>query len=156
MIHLETNRLVIRKFQLDDAPALRQAVLRYSASEYAKYDHPWPTSEEEIRGVAGWFAGGENFLAVCLKESGQFIGFIALNKTGDPSANEYDLGYVFDAGYYGHGYATEGCKAILHHAFSVLHADRVTGNTALKNGPSCRLLARLGMRKIREGAASFQ
>jgi hypothetical protein len=37
MIHLETNRLVIRNFQLDDAPAPRQAVLRYSASEYAKY-----------------------------------------------------------------------------------------------------------------------
>lgn len=149
MTPIETDRLILRNFAADDWPALHQMIVGYQQSPYARYDHPWPTEPEKIREVAEWFAGGDRYLAVCLKESGTFIGFVCLN----PGEHEgvMDLGYVFDADYHGQGYATEAGRAALARAFEVLGVDRVVSGTAKENLPSCRLLERLGLRQTAEG-----
>ena len=71
MITLETDRLVIRNFCLDDAEALQEVISQYQASEYAIYDHPWPTALEKIKEIVAWFAQRDSFLAVCLKDTGR-------------------------------------------------------------------------------------
>jgi RimJ/RimL family protein N-acetyltransferase len=153
MIAIETDRLVIRNFKGDDSEALRKMIVQYEASEYAAYDEQWPTSAEKIKGVTEWFASGDNFLAVCLKDTSQFIGFVALNPE---EGNEYNLGYVFDSDYHGHGYATEACQAILDRAFDQLQALKVISGTASVNRNSCRLLERLGFQKTGERITSFK
>lgn len=152
---IETERLVIRNFDVDDAEALHDMIVQYQASDYAPYDQPWPTSPEEIKGITEWFASGDHFLAVCLKESGQFIGFVALNPEEAEGSPAYNLGYVFDFQYHGHGYATEACRAVLDRAFGPLQAARVISGTAAVNRDSCRLLERLGFRKTGETTSSF-
>lgn len=160
---LETERLAIRNFMVDDAPALRKIILQYQASEVAIYDHKWPTSVTEIYGIAEWFAGGDRFLAVCLKESGKLIGYVAMHEE-DPADDlgqalgfdrVYGLGYCFDFDYHGKGYATEACRAVLGRAFEELGANRVTAGTAAANAPSCRLLKRLGFKRVDEQTVSF-
>ena len=47
MIKLDTNRLIIRNFLPDDWQDLQDVVVQYQASEWAKYEDPWPTSTEE-------------------------------------------------------------------------------------------------------------
>ena len=150
---LATERLVIRNFVPDDWEALREMILQYESSEYAAYDHQWPTSEEEIRDVAGMFTKGDSFFVVCLKGE-EFIGFVALN--GTDVEREFDLGYCFNFRYHGKGYATEACRAIIDYAFSRLAAVRVVTGTAAANRPSCRLLARLGMKQTDESTGSFR
>ncbi len=150
---LETERLVVRNFVPDDWRALREMIMQYEDSEYAAYDHQWPTSEEEVRDVAEMFADGDSFLAVCLKGAG-LIGFVALN--GTDAVREFNLGYCFNFDHHGRGYATEACRAILDYAFGELDALCVVAATAAVNGPSCRLLARLGMRQTGESTASFR
>ena len=122
MVSLETPRLVLRNFTADDWKALHEMIVRYQASEYAAYDQQWPTSAQEVKGVAEWFASGDHFLAACLKNAGQLIGFVALNPEGGEESREYNLGYVFHSGYHGHGYATEACQAVLERAFGELQA----------------------------------
>jgi RimJ/RimL family protein N-acetyltransferase len=156
MICLETERLIIRNFRGDDWEALHATIGRYAASELAAYDHPWPTAPEEIRKVVEWFAGGDAFLAVCLKETGRFIGFVALNPEGPEDDHTYNLGYVFDFDYHGHGYATEACRALIDHAFAQVHAQQVVSGTAAANRASCRLLERLGFRKTGESTGSLE
>jgi ribosomal-protein-alanine N-acetyltransferase len=156
LIKVETARLEIRNFCASDAPGLRETILAYQASAYAAYDHPWPNSAEEINGVVDWFANGDSFLAVCLKATGQFIGFFALNRGEDPGAQVYDLGYVFNSAYHRQGYASEGCRALLDYAFEQLGAQRITSGTAAVNLPSCKLLARLGFQIVGGGRRSFQ
>ena len=156
MIPIETERLVVRNFEVNDWEALHEMIVQYEASEYAAYDQQWPTSVEEIRGITEWFASGDNFLAACLKETGQFIGFVALNPEEAEDSREYNLGYVFHSNYHGHGYATEACKAILNRVFGRLQALRVVSSTAALNRNSCRLLERLGFRKIDEQVSSFK
>jgi [ribosomal protein S5]-alanine N-acetyltransferase len=153
---LATQRLLIRNFCPEDADALRETIVLYTASPYAVYDHAWPTSPESIKNIVQWFAGGDGFLAVCLKENGTFLGFIALNRSENQECCEYELGYVFSPLFAGHGYATEGCKALLNYAFDTLGCERVSSHTALLNQASCRLLSRLGFQKTGEDRASFQ
>jgi RimJ/RimL family protein N-acetyltransferase len=154
MTKLETERLIIRNFKADDWQDLQEMAVKYQASEYAQYDHKWPTDTEEIKDVAEWFAGGDDYLAVCLRATGKLIGFIAL-KSKEEADGEYSLGYVFNPDHHGQGYATEGCQAILDYAFGSLNAERVVTGTAEANTPSCQLLRRLGMRKMGQHTASF-
>jgi [ribosomal protein S5]-alanine N-acetyltransferase len=151
---IETDRLTLRNFRPDDWRDLHEMIVKYQASEYAKYDHAWPSSEAEIQGVAARFAGGDAYLAVCLRTSGKVIGFVCLNPTENPG--ELDLGYVFNANFHGKGYATEACRAALDRAFGELVAERIVTGTAAANVPSCRLLDRLGFVKTNEGWGSFQ
>lgn len=156
VLEIETERLLIRNFCPDDAEALREMIVQKASSAYAAYDHEWPTDREAIRGIVEWFAGGDRFLAVCLKEAGTFIGFIALNPAEGIEETALDLGYCFAARYHGKGYATEGCAAAIDHAFCHLATKRITSATAAENGPSCRLLARMGLRVVGESEASFR
>jgi len=153
---VQTSRLTIRNFVAEDWPGLLALARQHEASEYAAYDHTWPTGEAEIQGVARWFAEGDSFLAVALRATGEFIGFVSLNRAETDDCAEYGLGYRFAAAHQGKGYATEACLAVLERAFGDLAADRVTAGTAAANGPSCGLLARLGMVKTSEGVGSFR
>lgn len=156
MTLLHTNRLLIRNFRAIDWEALYEMICLYQASELAAYDQPWPTSPEEIESITEWFAGGDSFLAVCLKGTGQLIGFVALNEEPHDGQPVFNLGYVFHFGYHGQGYASEACRAVLAHAFEHLQAQRVVSGTAAANHASCRLLERLGFQKTAEGTESFR
>ncbi|MEW6749355.1 MAG: GNAT family N-acetyltransferase [Candidatus Latescibacterota bacterium] len=149
MVPLVTDRLRIRQFTAADGEALLEMIVQYQASEYAAYDHPWPTAPEEIRKVAEWFAAGDQYLAVCLRETGRFIGFVCLNPR--QTARVYNLGYIFNFDHHGRGYATEACRAMLGRAFAELQAERIVTGTAAANVPSVHLLGRLGFTGIGNG-----
>ena len=80
MIKLDTNRLIIRNFLPDDWQDIQDVVVQYQASEWAKYEDPWPTSTEEVKGMTKFFASGDNFFAVSLKDTGKLIGLIAIGQ----------------------------------------------------------------------------
>jgi RimJ/RimL family protein N-acetyltransferase len=128
----------------------------YESSEFADYDHPWPTAPEEVQKVATWFAEGDTFLAVTLRDTGHFIGFFALNPEHGESVRTFNIGYIMDPDYHGKGYAAEAGRALLDYAFNQLQAGRVITGTAVANRASCRLLERLGFRKIGESMSSFR
>jgi RimJ/RimL family protein N-acetyltransferase len=131
-------------------------IVQYEASGLAAYDQQWPTGADDIKRVGEWFASGDSFLAVTLKESGRFIGFVALNPEQKEGVCEYNLGYIFNFDFHGKGYATEACRALLEHAFGPLQADSVITGTAVENPASCRLLGRLGFKKTGEAKGSFR
>ena len=153
---IETKRLVIRNFKTSDYEALLEMILQYEASGYAVYDQPWPVSPEEIKGVVEWFTSGDSYLAVCLKDTYRFIGFVALNPEQKEDCQELNLGYIFNSNFHGKGYATEACQAVIEHAFNQLLATRVISGTASINRPSCQLLERLGFKTTGESRVSFR
>jgi len=119
-------------------------------------DHPWPTSSEEIKRITEWFAGGDSYFAVCLKDTGRFIGFVSLNQEQKEDCREFNIGYIFNSDYHGKGYAKEACRAAIGHAFDRLQAHRVVSGTAAANRASCRLLERLGLKRTAESIGSFR
>jgi ribosomal-protein-alanine N-acetyltransferase len=156
LVTLETERLAIRNFQPSDWEALHEMITQYQASELAAYDQQWPAAPEDIKGVAEWFASGDSYLAVTLKDTGRFIGFVSLNPEQKEGVKEFNLGYIFNFDYHSQGYASEACRAALAHAFGTLQADSVITGTAAVNTASCRLLERLGFRKTAESTGSFR
>ena len=152
MITLETERLTLRNFTPADWQDLRDTIVAYQAGESARYEDPWPTSVEEVRGITAWFASADEYLAVCLKPSGRLIGLVCIGRRPDAAAAVHNLGYVFHPGYAGQGYATEGCRAALDCIFARLGAAAILTGTRLENRPSVRLLERLGLRGDGSGA----
>jgi RimJ/RimL family protein N-acetyltransferase len=155
MMLLETERLVVRNFRAHDWETLHEIIVQYESSAMAVYDHQWPTSPDKIEEIAAWFAQGDSFLAVCLKDTHRLIGMVSLNLE-KAELPEFNLGYIFGSAYHGKGYATEACRAVLGYAFTQLQAQRVVTGTAAANIPSCRLLARLGFKKTSEDTGSFR
>lgn len=153
IVTIKTSRLEIRNFRTDDWRDLQEIIISKETSEYAIYDHQFPTSENEIKGITEWFSKGDNFLAVCELACNKVIGYISLNGEID---KEKDLGYCFSSIYQGKGYATEACIALISHAFNNLNVERITSGTANLNYPSCKLLNKLGFIKTGEAIASFR
>ena len=151
MITIDTDRLTLRNFKPDDWQDLQEMIVQYQASDSAQYEDPWPTASEDIQGIANWFAGGDDYLAVCLKPAGKLIGLIAIERRTGQAERVHNLGYVFHPGYQGHGYATEGCRAVMDFVFSQLGAAAILTGTKLENVSSVRLLERLGLKGNGQG-----
>ena len=148
---IETNRLLIRNFNEGDWPAFREVIVAYQASDSAKYEPAWPTSAEEMQSMTKWFAGGDDFLCVALKATGVVIGMLAIERRKAREDHARNLGYIFHPAYYGHGYATEGCRAIMQFVFNELGAEAILTGTNPANEASVRLLMRMGLKRINEG-----
>ena len=98
-----------------------------------------------------WFAARDDFLCVVLKEAGTVIGMLAIERRNDREDHARNLGYIFHPAYQGHGYATEGCRAVMRHVFDEIGADVIHTGTHPANEASVRLLLRLGLKRINDG-----
>jgi RimJ/RimL family protein N-acetyltransferase len=150
MISIDTERLTVRNFRPDDWQQLQEVIAAYQASDEARFEPPWPTSDDDVKGIAAWFSSGDAYLAVCLKPIEQIIGLVAIDpREGQERA--HNLGYVFHPGHGGHGYATEACRAAIAYVFGALGADRILTGTNPENVRSVNLLERLGLHAIGNG-----
>ena len=144
---LETDRLILREFVLDDLPAFYRLVsdpviTRYTGDCAASIEEVARGMDERIfrhyreRGYARW--------AVILKSTRAIIGFAGLKYLDD--LNEVDLGYRFLPGYWGQGLATEAARAVVDYGFRVLKLPRIIGICDLENTASLRVLEKAGLK----------
>src|SRR5579863_4641291 len=147
---LTTERLIIRALTPDDLDRHHALfsdpdVVRYlyfgPFDRVAAQDHLARRSLVDLPGEGGWINFG-----VEVKGDGVLIGELAMGFISATHAH-YEVGYVFDAAYAGHGYATEGTALIVELAFSGLGAHRVSGRLDARNVASARVLEKLGMRR---------
>lgn len=152
-MEIKTERLLIRKIVADDWISIKQIWDDFRVSEYAKYDVPHKSDENEIRlQIKKWEDANKDekhlFFAVCLED--KVIGYIDFHDTG----NGYDSGYCFHSDYHGNGYAKESYQALIG-LFSDMGIKRLTVGTAMNNTPSINLLCSLGFKQIGTEQVSF-
>lgn len=94
--------------------------------------------------VAGYERYGYGLLRVALKDQDTPIGMCGVLKRD--TLPDPDLGFSFLPEYWSQGYALEAATAVMRHARNVLHLGRVLAITTQENGPSMRLLDKLGFR----------
>jgi len=145
---LETKRLLLRNFTLDDIPALEAVIgdpiaMRWYA---APFDHAGVIAWIE-RNLNRYQNEGHGLWAMVLKSSSEFIGDCGcvLQEVEDKKAIE--IAYHVRRDLWGNGYATEAARACIDFAFNKLGAQRVIsmirpGNVssrrvAEKNGLTC-------------------
>ena len=147
---LSTERLIIRALTPDDVERHHVLfadpdVVRYLY--FGPFDRPAAQEHLARRSIVDLpVEGGWINFGVEVKGEGVLIGELAMGFISATHAH-YEVGYVFDPAYAGHGYATEGTAMIVELAFSGLGAHRVSGRLDARNDPSARVLERLGMRR---------
>jgi RimJ/RimL family protein N-acetyltransferase len=145
---LEAQRLRLRPLRqsdFEDYAALYAdpEVLRYLASG----PEPWDRGRawRHLAFVRGhWELTGAGMWAVEHKETGAFLGVTGFAAPeGWPG---FELAWTLARRWWGNGYATEGARAALAHAFTVLKKDRVISLIHPENRASIRVAERIGER----------
>ena len=150
---LKTERLTIRHIVEDDWESIRDIWKSFNTTEFAQYDTPHNTDDEDVRiRISKWANANKGmehmFFAVCL--NAVVIGFIAFNIRED----SYEIGYCFHVDYHGKGYAKESHMALFNY-LRTLGITKFTAGTAINNAPSVALLKSLGFKMIGTEKVSF-
>ncbi|HEY3438562.1 MAG TPA: GNAT family protein [Actinotalea sp.] len=147
---LRTARLVLRRFQEQDAATLAAYRSEPDVARYQGWDTPF-TQEQAATFIAALHDAhpgtpGEWFqIAVCSAEDGRHLGDVAVHTDAtDPGLAR--VGVTFAPEAQGHGYATEALTALLDHLFGVRGVRRVVADCDVRNTASAALLERVGFR----------
>ncbi len=141
---ITTDRLQIRHVQSNDIDDIYEYI---SNDEVMKYEREnYPTKESYLETLE-YFVDNQLLYSIMIKGETKVIGHIYLGLTGAECNNEYNLGYIMNPQYQGKGYCTEAAKAVMDHAFSELHANRVIGACNPENIPSWKVMEKIGMQK---------
>lgn len=143
---IETKRLFLRTFTLDDAELvynlnLDPDVIRYTGDPIKNIEHAKQVLEQTILPQYALYNHGR--WAVLTKHDLQFIGWCGLKTR--PERNEVDLGYRFLKSSWGKGYATEAAFASLKYGFEKLGLQKIIGRAMPQNLASLRVLEKCGM-----------
>ena len=146
---IETERLVVRCWALDDAPRMR-ALLDESA-EFLRPWIPFMTYEprtlwettEWLRGIRGDFDRDINYrYPIFSKDEETLIGETGLYTRAGPGARE--IGYLLGKSSAGKGYGVEAAAAMTRVGFEVSGVDRIEIICAPENIPSAVIPEKLG------------
>ena len=161
MIKIETDRLILRPFTIDDIiPAyelnLDPEVTRYTGDGgVVSFEEMERRIKEDV--IGDYKKRGFGRFAVDDKETQEFIGFAGLKYLDDMS--EVDLGYRFKKSYWGKGIATEAGMACVDFAFSQLNLNKIIALVLPDNKASIRVLHKLNFcfdKVIMENGLSVQ
>src|SRR5918992_4704606 len=141
--HIETQRLRIRPFQRNDW----QAVYDYTSDPAVMmYIPEGPFTPEQAKAFVAENMGEQaRFVAVLLKTDDALVGHMEFHPWFAPRT--YEIGWIFNRAYHGHGYATEAAMALLQYSFETLHLHRIIATSQPQNVASWRRFEKVGRRR---------
>jgi len=149
-MYLETKRLKLERFKVGDEQVLfdldsNPNVVKYVGGVRASIE----VYRDTITNYLDFYSLKKNcgFYKVIFKDTNEFIGWYHLRPEHDfpDDFSMLELGYRLKEEFWGQGLATEGSKALLEKAFTVLHADVVTSMAYHENKASFRIMEKIGM-----------
>jgi RimJ/RimL family protein N-acetyltransferase len=152
-VFLETDRLILRRFTMDDVDRLVELdsdplVMRYISGGAAT-----PREEIENDYLPAWLGyyarfAGFGFWAAHERSSGDFIGWFHFRSRPGQAADDIELGYRLRRSAWGKGYATEGARALIDTGFRDLGVQRVFATTMVVNMASRRVMEKAGLKLV--------
>lgn len=157
---METDRLVLRRFTMDDADLLVELdsdpdVMRYvdDGLEVSRQD----ILENTLPAFLSYYEryDGYGFWAAIEKETGRFVGWFHFRPGPDAGPLEPELGYRLHTFAWNRGLATEGSVALVEFGFAELGVERVTAEAMAVNRASRRVMEKAGLRLVRTFKADW-
>lgn len=144
---LETERLILRRFRLEDAKSVAKHCNNPSLTKWTK-TIPYPYSEQDAinyikSNLEAWKLEKTYTFAIVLKETDELIGSIAI--THDAKNHNGELGYWIAETYWGKGYATEASLRMIQFAFEAKGYHRIYARHMKPNVASGRVMQKCGM-----------
>jgi RimJ/RimL family protein N-acetyltransferase len=151
---LTTDRLVLRRFTVADVDLLHELDADPAVMRLLTNGKPTPrrTVRDEIlpKIINGYEASpAHGRWAAVERSTGDFLGWLALARPDDGDLSQADLGYRLRRAAWGQGYATEGSRALIRHAFTESGLWRVYADTMAVNSASRRVMEKAGLRYVR-------
>ena len=147
---IETRRLVLRPFRLEDAEDMFR---NWASDPEVTYFLTWPThqSVDVTRFVLnGWLShyedGGFFNWAIELKESGSVVGSIAVVRL-EENIDAAEIGYCLGRAFWGRGIMPEALRAVINYLFDTVGVNRICACHDVKNPKSGRVMAKAGMKR---------
>jgi [ribosomal protein S5]-alanine N-acetyltransferase len=144
---IETRRLTLREFTLNDAPFFQALV---NDADWLRFigDRNVHSNDEARAYLARHYLSkyekdGFGFYLTALKTTGEAIGMCGLIKR--EGLDDVDIGFAFLPAYRGHGYALEAARASLDYARDVLAMKRVVAIATPDNVSSIALLKKIDL-----------
>jgi len=151
---IETPRLIMREFTLDDLDAVFEFSSDYEVSKLT--GDPCVESKEEAEKIIKdiWLAEYEKYgyarYALVHKEDNKVIGFCGLKyiPAGELGENEGapDIGYRMLEKYWGQGLGFEAANAAMEYGRSTLGLTNIFGDAVVENAASNKILERIGLK----------
>lgn len=165
-LHLQTERLMLRRYTLADAPAIYRINSSEEVTRYLPFG-PMMSEEDAINQLERFFLpayaqadagqtgpGGlplDLKFAACLKDTKELVGMVFV----ETSNGSCELGYTVDPRWWGRSIATEMCQAVVDLACT-LGLGRLTATVDVRNTASERVLAHVGMKPRRPAKDTWQ
>jgi len=148
MVTIETKRLLIREFTLDDF----EAVHRYGTNPNVVKFMTWgPNTEAETRQFLQSKLQSQVLKPRVSYDLAITFDGIPIGGGGltihDLKSDEAELGYCFDEPYWGKGFGTEFATAMIRYGFEELHLHRVIAKCDPENHGSYQVMENTGMTK---------
>lgn len=152
-ICIETERLILRQFSVEDTVALHKIC---NEAYILKWMPDWECSIDIRKSWIGWvekqysLATRETariMLAVTLKTNSRIVGMVGIGNKEEVD-NEIEIAYFISEKYSNNGYISEAAKAMAEWAFSSLNIDYLIAIVELDNLSSQRVIEKCGFIKI--------
>ncbi|MEE9347467.1 MAG: GNAT family N-acetyltransferase, partial [Robiginitomaculum sp.] len=152
---IETPRLILRAFTLNDASSLARLAGDFDISKMTcSFAHPLPLLSAEfwlMKAMAKRRTGIGFAYAIEDKSVPGMRGDMDIFRHGD----DWEIGYFIGKPYWGQGYATEAGRAIIKAAQDHLGAREIKAATFGDNPGSGHVLEKLGFVKTGESAPAY-
>lgn len=150
MKQIETNRLILRNWKLEDSKDL----FDYAKSDLVGPNAGWPPhkNEETSKIILNNFIKEDDVYAIELKENHKVIGSLGIHnripKEALKSFNQREIGYVLHPDYWGNGYMTEAVIRAIKYSFEELEIDILWCAHADFNVKSKSVIKRCGFKYV--------
>ena len=146
MAVIETPRLRLRPYTLDDVDALSEVLCGHENMRFFPNRFERKDAEERIqKNLRRYAEDGVGQWALVLKPGNKFGGYCGLVRLEIDGSREIEVGYALARSAQGRGIATEAARACMNYAFTKLGEQRIISLIRPENLPSRRVAERNGM-----------
>jgi len=141
---IKTERLVLRKFRIEDAADILEYASDTQTIEYLIWDG-LNSIDAAHAAIYDYYWARPGIWAIELSEIGKVIGCLDIRL--EHNDDKVKFGYVLNRSHWGHGYMTEALRAVMAMCFEQLGVNRLEANHFAGNEGSGRVMEKCGMRR---------
>jgi RimJ/RimL family protein N-acetyltransferase len=144
----ETDRLIVRTYETDDAEADYQMYRDPDVWTYLGVNRPYTSIDDARAAIArrqtfDQEKSGYGSWAVVVRDTGELIGTVLIAPLEE--GPEIEVGYILAKRAWGMGYGTEVCRAAIAYGFRTLPVDQLVGVVFPENVASQNVITKAGM-----------
>lgn len=147
MREIETPRLLLRQFTMDDLDDLHLIYSHPDLTQYLSNEQPLRLEQTQAAInsiIETWRQHKFGVWAVVYKEHQKLIGHCGLKFL--ENTLEIQIGYLLLKAYWGRGLGTEAAAAVLKYSFEVVKLERIVAIAKPENIASRRVMEKIGMK----------